>query len=172
MPSSILFQLSAALYVRTEVLAPVLVYAVVPQVGRDQDALHVGIRISNLTVLLISCSPVLESKTIKITFQFRLIRSMIDVSVPPRRIVCPRYSQRSDFDGSYAWHHCPDVSSYSLCLTCFFDRVAICTILNSDLDYCASTCQHGGACTGPNTCTCSGGYFGSVCQSCKWDNMC
>ncbi|CAF4154212.1 unnamed protein product [Adineta steineri] len=30
---------------------------------------------------------------------------------------------------------------------------------------CSSTCQNGGTCSAPNTCTCTTGYQGSVCQT-------
>lgn len=32
---------------------------------------------------------------------------------------------------------------------------------------CTSACLNGGTCTGPNTCTCTAGRNGAVCQNCK-----
>ena len=34
-------------------------------------------------------------------------------------------------------------------------------------DFCATSCQNGGTCTGPNRCTCPSGWTGSNCQTCK-----
>ena len=71
---------------------------------------------------------------------------------------------------------CSCVSGWSgaTCGTCKFcwilhiEENLDANVLSFHLVVCTSSCQNGGTCTGPNTCTCVSGWNGAVCQNCMF----